>query len=93
MTLWQKTKLLLTLRSAWSKAEDELNQPHRPMKLKPGITTTEFWTTLGLGLGSLGLAALGMLDGTYAVAAATILGAIYTAARGLVKAKNIEPPQ
>jgi hypothetical protein len=88
MTLWQKTKLLLSLRSAWNQAEKELNdKPHTPMKLKPGITTTEFWTTIGLGLGGLTLSALGMVDGTYAVAAATILGAVYTAARGLVKSK------
>lgn len=91
MNLFQKTKLALQLRSAWNKAEKELNAtPHQPMKLKPGITTTEFAVTVGLGLTSVALAALGMVDGNVAIAATTILGAVYAAARGLVKAKNPE---
>ena len=90
MSVMQKLKLLLGLNRAWEQTEDILNAPHTPMKLKPGVKTSEFWTTIGLGLGSLLLAALGQVDGTYAAAAATLLGAVYTAARGLLKAKTGE---
>jgi hypothetical protein len=88
MNLLQKIKVAMGLQSAWQKAQQQLNAtPHQPMKLKPGISTSEFWTTVGFGLGSVILGALGMVDGNVAVASATILGAIYTAARGLAKSK------
>lgn len=88
MNLLQKLKVAMGLQSAWKKAQQQYNAtPHQPMKLKPGISTSEFWTTVGLGLGSVILGALGMVDGNVAVAAATILGAVYTAVRGLLKSK------
>jgi len=88
MNALRKLKLALALRSAWSKAEKQLEAtPHQTMKLKPGIKTSEFWTTVGLGLAAVVLAALDQIEGNVAVAATTILGAIYAAARGLAKSK------
>ena len=88
MNLITKAKLLLGLNKAWKQTEEILNTPNpTPMKLKNGIKTTEFWITTVLGLGAVVLGALDQVDGTYAAAAATILGAVYTAARALVKTK------
>jgi VanZ family protein len=84
MTWAQKIKILFSLNQAVNKAKTQLENP-TPMKLKPGIKTTEFWITLSLGLGSVLLGALGQIDGSTAAAAATILGAVYTAARGYLK--------
>lgn len=61
------------------------------MQLKPGVKTSEFWVTIGLGLCPVILSALGQLDGEYAAAAVTILGGIYTAVRGLLKSRQLPP--
>lgn len=89
MNLFTKAKILLGLNKAWQETEEILNTPNpKPMKLKPGVKTTEFWITTALGIGAVVLGALDQVDGTYAAAAVTILGAVYTAARALVKAKD-----
>lgn len=91
MNLFQKTKLLFSLSKAWGEAQDTLNQqPYKPMKLKSGVKTSEFWITVSLGLGGVVLGALGQIDGTWAAAIATILGAVYTAGRSLVKVRGEE---
>lgn len=91
MNLLQKAKLLFSLNKAWREASDIVHtQPHKPMKLKSGVKSSEFWITLTLGLGSVVMGALGQIEGTWATAAATILGAIYTAGRSLAKSKSEE---
>jgi hypothetical protein len=87
MTWAQKIKVLFSLNQAVNKAKTQLENP-TPMKLKPGISTSEFWITLSLSLGSVVLAALGQIDGSTAAAVSTVLGAVYTAARGYLKAKG-----
>lgn len=89
MTLWTKTKLFLALKSAWASAQKIWNTKNpTPMKLKPGISTSEFWLSAGLGLGAFVLSLLDKLDGTWAAGAAVLLGGIYTAARTLAKSKE-----
>lgn len=91
MNLLQKAKLIFSINKAWRQASDIVHtQPYKPMKLKPGIKSSEFWITLSLGMGSVLLGALGQIDGTWAAAAATILGAVYTAGRTLAKSKGEE---
>lgn len=87
MSLFEKLRILTGLNKAVNQAQNILKNP-TPMKLKPGIKTTEFWITLGLGLGSVILATLDQIDGTTAASAATILGAVYTASRGYLKAEG-----
>lgn len=91
MNLITKARALLSLRAAFKKAEREMEN-YRPMKLKPGIETSEFWLVVGFGLADTALAGLGMVDGSIAAAALAILGSIYTAARGMVKARLATPP-
>lgn len=55
------------------------------MKLKPGITTTEFWITISGIVVQGALTAFGMLDAGWAAVGATILGSIYTLIRGNIK--------
>jgi len=86
MNLIQKAKVLLGLNKAVKDAQRILEtQPHQPMKLKPGIKTSEFWITIAVGIGAVVMNALGQIDGTTATAAATIVGALYSVARGLTK--------
>ena len=58
------------------------------MKLKPGVSTTEFWLAVGAGLVGVGGMAFGMVDGDTATACATILGALYMLLRTAAKNKT-----
>lgn len=88
MNLLAKAKILLCLNKAVNEAQRILEtQPHQPMKLKPGVKTSEFWITLAVGLGAVVMNALGQIDGTTATAAATIVAALYSVARGMAKGK------
>ena len=60
------------------------------MKLKPGITTTELWVTVGTGVIGTALAVLDKCDGDYVVVVAGILGSIYTLVRGALKGKEAQ---
>jgi hypothetical protein len=51
------------------------------MKLKPGFTTSSFWTLIATQVMLLGMAALGKLDGEMAV----LIGAILTAGYNFVR--------
>lgn len=56
------------------------------MKLKPGYTTTEFWTTVIATLLQGGLAAAGMIDHTWAAVGITVINAVYPLLRFGLKA-------
>ena len=54
MNLLDKAKILLGLNKAVNEAQRILKaQPHQPMKLKPGIKTSEFWITIAVGIGAV----------------------------------------
>jgi hypothetical protein len=61
---------------------------YQPMKLKPGIASTELWVTIGAGVITTALAVLDKMDGSYAAVGVTILGALYTLLRSNLKAKG-----
>lgn len=63
------------------------------MKLKPGITTTEFWTTIGATVVQGLLAAGGMIDGTYAAFGITLLNLLYPLLRTALKNKSADTPE
>jgi hypothetical protein len=81
---------LLKLLTSW--ATGSLPKPtdkkYIPMKLKPGIKTSELWVTIGSGLLSTTLAALGLVEGTYVAVGLTILGSLYTLLRSGLKARE-----
>ena len=54
-------------------------------KMKNGLKTSEFWLTTGSGLLTLTLALLGQVNPALAIKIITILTAVYTAGRTLVK--------
>jgi hypothetical protein len=60
------------------------------MKLKPGVSTTEFWTVAGAGIAGTALACLGLVDGEWVVGATTILGVDYTSLRAGLKKLEAE---
>jgi hypothetical protein len=53
--------------------------------LKPGVTTTEFWTVILCGLLLTAQAALSMTTVAWAAGGVTLLGLIYTIQRGNLK--------
>lgn len=55
------------------------------LPLKPGVTTTEFWTTVGAGLILTALSAMSLLEATWTAVAITLLTLTYNAARGRIK--------
>lgn len=56
--------------------------------LKPGHTTSEFWTVIIAGLSMVGLSAISMLDVAWAVTGVTILTALYNLSRNSLKQKQ-----
>jgi hypothetical protein len=58
------------------------------MKLKPGITTTEFYVTIGGVLVQGALAAFGMIDAGWAAMGITLLGGLYNLGRFALKSKT-----
>lgn len=56
--------------------------------LKPGYTTSEFWTVIIAGLSMVGLSAISMLDVAWAVTGVTILTALYNLSRNSLKQKQ-----
>ena len=56
------------------------------MKLKPGYSTTEFYTTIAATMVQGGLAALGMLDAGWAALGITLLNLLYPILRYGLKA-------
>lgn len=59
------------------------------MKLKKGISSTEFWVTLAAGLSGVAMANLNMIDAEWAVGSVTILGTVYTVLRSALKSKEM----
>jgi O-antigen/teichoic acid export membrane protein len=55
--------------------------------LKPGVTTTEFWTVILCGLLLTAQAALSMTTVAWAAGGVTLLGLIYTMQRGKLKSQ------
>jgi hypothetical protein len=53
--------------------------------LKPGVTTTEFWTVILCGLLLTAQAALSLTTVAWAAGGVTLLGLIYTIQRGNLK--------
>lgn len=53
--------------------------------LKPGVTTTEFWTVIVCGLLLTTQAALSLTTVAWAAGGVTILGLIYVSQRGKLK--------
>lgn len=59
------------------------------MKLKPGVSTTEFKLTVTVGVIALALDIAGQIDGEVAVGALTILSAVYTVMRKQLKIAHL----
>lgn len=55
------------------------------LPLKPGVTTTEFWTVIFCGLLLTAQAALSLTTVAWAAGGVTLLGLIYTMQRGNLK--------
>lgn len=55
------------------------------LPLKPGVTTTEFWTTIGAGLILTALSAMSLLEASYAAICITLLTLAYNSARSHIK--------
>ena len=85
---WPKLALLKILTSwltgGFPKPTDKTYQP---MKLKPGIQTSELWVVIGSGLISTALAVAGLVEGTYVALGVTVLGSLYALIRGGLKSK------
>ena len=81
---------LLKILTAWLTGglPKPTDKHHRPMKLKPGIATSELWVTAVAGILSTALAVLGLVDGTYVAVGVTILGSVYTLLRSGLKARE-----
>jgi hypothetical protein len=60
------------------------------LPLKPGVTTTEFWTTVGAGLILTALSAMSLLEATWTAVGITLLTLAYNGARGRIKKLAIE---
>jgi hypothetical protein len=53
--------------------------------LKPGHTTTEFWTVIAAGLSLTGLSAFSLLDAQWAALGVTVLTMVYNGSRSKLK--------
>lgn len=82
-----KITLLKSIAAFWWHIRNPEDKHQVRMKLKQGVTTTEFWVVIAGGVISTSMAALDMVDAKWAVAAVTSLGAIYTLVRGALKNK------
>jgi hypothetical protein len=63
-----------------------MNLPTPP--LKPGVSTTEFWTVILCGLMLTAQAALSMTTLTWAAGGTMLLGALYVHQRGKLKSQT-----
>jgi hypothetical protein len=63
-----------------------------PVDLKAGIKTTEFWVTMLASASSLVAQYQGAIPEPWGLVLATALGALYTIARAIVKAKAATTP-
>ena len=61
------------------------------MKLKPGITTTEFWLVVGVNVCQVALVIFGQMSGTAASVGLTITTSLYNFLRVLQKNKATTP--
>lgn len=59
--------------------------------MKPGIKTTEFWTTIATNVGIVSAAMAGVLSPRYAAVASAVSVAAYNVARGLAKLNQPAP--
>ena len=57
------------------------------LPLKPGVTTTEFWTVIFCGLLLTAQAALSLTTVAWAAGGVTLLGLMYTYQRGKLKSQ------
>lgn len=80
-----KITLIKELTSLWRLITNP--KKDKSMKLKPGVTTTEFWIVIAAGACQVGLAAMDKIDAEWAAGGITILGGIYVLIRGGLKSK------
>ncbi len=63
--------------------------PTGSIMTKPGIKTSEFWTTIMFHGAGVALAILGAVDAEWAIAASAAVQSLYSWSRGQVKSRSL----
>lgn len=79
--MFAKLKAALAFKKLYSHLTNPKQKADLTMKLKPGFTTSEFWTLIATNLVLVLMAGLKMLDGELAVLLTALVTAVYTFVR------------